>query len=423
MASLYKKIINGKPYFYLREMARVDGKPKMVSERYLGSAADIVAAMDRAEAGMIPERTRHLAFGDIAAVWSLLTDLDVAAVIDEVVGARRSDAGASIGTYLAMAALGRLVAPRSKKAFADWWATTAGDRFTKISPQVLDHRKFWDAMHTVDAEALQDISARLAARMITMFDLDTSSVALDMTNFATYIDTTNSRAPIAQRGKAKQKRTDLRLVGLGMVVTRAGGIPLVWHAYPGNRPDVTQFPTLIEHLTQRYTHLADHATATAGGADPNWPSMTVVFDAGQNSTANFDHLRRSGLHYVGSVPPSDCPDLLALPASRRTPVDKTRFPGVTAIDTRRVVYGLHRRVVLTHSQTLHDDQARSFTDTTLARGKTRRTHQELTTELTTEIDTEIDTITHHPWGARRHPLGTHRAEPRRLSGRASARSS
>src|SRR5664279_1149996 len=402
MSSLYKKIINGKPYFYLREMARVDGKPKMVSERYLGSAADIVTAMDAAEAGMVPERTRHLAFGDIAAVWSLLTDLDVAAVIDDVVGARRSDAGASVGTYLALAALGRLVAPRSKKAFADWWATTAGDRFTKISPQVLDHRKFWDAMHTVDAEALQDISARLAAKMITMFDLDVSSVALDMTNFATYIDTTNDKAPIAQRGKAKQKRSDLRLVGLGMVVTRAAPIPLVWHAYPFNRPDVTQFPTLIELLTRRYTnHAADTDSDTAAVTD--WPSMTVVFDAGQNSTAIFDHLRRSGLHYVGSVPPSDCPDLLALPASRRTPVDKTRYPGLTAIDTHRDVYGQHRRVVLTHSQDLHDDQARSFTDTTLAktgrqlddlaatlaRGKTRRTHQELTTE--------IDRITHHPW--------------------------
>src|SRR5664279_2475217 len=399
MASLYKKIINGKPYFYLREMARVDGKPKMVSERYLGSAADIVAAMDRAEAGMIPERTRHLAFGDIAAVWSLLTDGDVAAGIDEGVGARRSDAGASVGTYLAMAALGRLVAPRSKKAFADWWAGTAGDRFTKISEKVLDHRKFWDAVHTVDAQALQDISARLAARMITMFDLDTSSVALDMTNFATYIDTTNSRALIAQRGKAKQKRTDLRLVGLGMVVTRAGGIPLVWHAYPGNRPDVTQFPTLIEHLKQRYTNLAD----TEGNAGTVWPSMTVVFDAGQNSTANFEHLRESGLHYVGSVPPSDCPDLLALPAADRKTVDNKRYPGLTAIDTRREVYGQDRRVVLTHSQNLHEDQARSFTDTTLAkvgrqlddlaaalaRGKTRRTPEQLTTE--------IEKITHNPW--------------------------
>jgi len=140
MASLYRKTINGKPYFYLREMARVDGKPKMVSERYLGSAADIVAAMDRAEAGMIPDRTRHLAFGDVAAVWSLLTDLDVAAVIDEVVGARRSDAGASVGTYLALAALGRLVQPGSKRAFADFWAGTSADRFTRIGAKVLDHR-------------------------------------------------------------------------------------------------------------------------------------------------------------------------------------------------------------------------------------------------------------------------------------------
>src|SRR6476469_4148538 len=400
MASLYRKVINGKPYYYLREMARVVGKPKMVSERYLGSVDDIVAALDAAQAATMPQRTAHLAFGDVAAVWSLLVELDVAAVIDEVVGARRSDAGASVGTYLALAALGRLVAPGSKSAFADWWATTAADRFTRISPKVLDHRKFWDAMHVVDGQALQEISARLAARMIEAFDLDTSSVALDMTNFATYIDTTNDRAPIAQRGKAKQKRTDLRLVGLGRVVTRSGGIPLVWHAYPGNRPDVTQFPTLIDHLAARFTQLTG-ATSTGAGAAP--PSMTVVFDAGQNSAANVEHLRAAGLHYVGSVPPSDCPDLLALPASRRRPVDKTRFPGLTAIDTHREVYGRRRRVVLTHSQHLHAEQDRSFTDTplgqvdrhlddlaaTLARGRTRRTHAQVTAEITT--------ITHDPW--------------------------
>src|SRR5664280_2590939 len=111
-----------------------------------------------------------------------------------------------------------------------------------------------------------------------------------------------------------------------MVVTRAGGIPLVWHAYPGNRPDATQFPTLIEHLKQRYTHLADHAADTDGAAVTDWPSMTVVFDAGQNSTANFEQLRRSGLHYVGSVPPSDCPDQLT------TEIEKiTHSPWVHAV--------------------------------------------------------------------------------------------
>lgn len=69
MASLYKKTINGKPYYYLREMGWVDGKAKMVSERYLGSVADIATAMDAREAAISPERTRHLAFGDLAAAW------------------------------------------------------------------------------------------------------------------------------------------------------------------------------------------------------------------------------------------------------------------------------------------------------------------------------------------------------------------
>jgi len=89
MASLYKKVISGKPYWYLREMGWADGKPKLVSERYLGSAADIEALLDAREAAVMPERTRHLAFGDVAAAWGVLDDLGVAAIIDEVAGARR----------------------------------------------------------------------------------------------------------------------------------------------------------------------------------------------------------------------------------------------------------------------------------------------------------------------------------------------
>ena len=62
------------------------------------------------------------------------------------------------------------------------------------------------------------------ARIVQVSGADVLSVALDMTNFATSIATANGKAPIVQRGKAKQKRSDLRLVGLGLVVTRDGGI-------------------------------------------------------------------------------------------------------------------------------------------------------------------------------------------------------
>jgi transposase len=396
MASLYKKVISGKPYWYLREMGWVDGKPKMVSERYLGTAAEIEALLEVREQAMLPERTRHLAFGAVAAVWGLLSDLGVAAVIDAQIGSRPAGLALSPGTYLALAVLNRVVDPCSKHAFADWWRTTAADRFTKIPASALDHRRFWDAFHAVPLPALARIEEQLALTACARFGLDTASVALDMTNFATFIDTGNPRAPIAQRGKAKQKRADLRLVGLGLVVTRDGGIPLLSHAYPGNKPDVTQFPHMVTALAARHTALAA-ATGQHG------TEMTVVFDAGQNSEANFAVLAGTNLHYVGSVPASDCRDLLAVPADARNVVDTDRFGQLSAYDTRRVVYGTSRRTILTHSPELHEHQARGFDGTTLAkatrrlddlaatlaRGRTRRAR--------TTVEAEINKITHDPW--------------------------
>jgi transposase len=396
VASLYKKVISGKPYWYLREMGWIDGKPKMVSERYLGTAAEIEALLDAREQAMLPERTRHLDFGAVAAVWGLLTDLGVAATIDAQVGSRPAGLPLSPGTYLALAVLNRVVDPCSKHGFVDWWRTTAADRFTKIPASALDHRRFWDAFHTVPLDTLASIEQQVALAICDRFGLDTTSVALDMTNFATFIDTGNPKAPIAQRGKAKQKRADLRLVGLGLVVTRDGGIPLLSHTYPGNKPDVTQFPHMISTLATRHT-----ALATAAGQ--HGTEMTVVFDAGQNSEANFATLADTRLHYVGSVPASDCPDLLAVPAHSRTVVDTDRFGQLSAYDTRRVVYGHPRRTILTHSPELHAHQVRGFEGTTLAkatrrldelaatlaRGRTRRAR--------TRVEAEITKITHDPW--------------------------
>ncbi len=398
MASLYPKKVNGGTYWYLREMARVDGKPKMVSERYIGSAAEIEALLDGRDAAMAPERTRHLAFGDVAAAWGMIQDLGVIAAIDAAAGPKPGGQHLSTGTYLALAALNRLVAPCSKSAFADWWKTTAADRFTRIPASSLDHRRFWDAMHAVTPAMLEAASEEIAAEMVRSERIDVSSVALDMTNFATFIATGNEKAPIAQRGKAKQKRTDLRIAGLGLVVTRDGGIPLTWHAYPGNRPDVTQFPLMTAQLKSRYEAVCAAAGLSADAAD-----VTVVFDAGQNSEDNLACFAGTGMHYVGSVPASDCADLLALPAGKRKIVDRKRFGGLTAHDTRRTCYGAERRAILTHSPELHEAQALGFAGTTLAkaakrlgelaaalaRGRTRRPRD--------KVESEIASITAAAW--------------------------
>ena len=398
MASVVGKKRGNATYYYLVESGRVDGKPRIVSQEYLGTAGELAAAMRGGGLGL-PDRTQHKDFGAAAAAWGVLDDLGVIQLIDDAAGPRRADAGASAGTYLALAALNRVVAPCSKLGFADWWAKTAAPRFTAVPGTVLDHRRFWDAMHSITLEQMQQASAAITRRAVEAFGLDCSSVALDMTNFATFIDTGNEKAPIAQLGKAKQKRSDLRLIGLGLVVTRDGGIPLTWHAYPGNKPDVTQFPAMITALRDQY-----EAITASCGQQP--AGMTVVFDAGQNSEDNFAFLARTGLGYIGSVLASDCPDLTSLPASARTIIDKDRFSGLTGYDTRRVVYGADRRAILTHSPELHHSQALGLTGTTLAkagkkldelaatlaRGKTRRSRE--------KVQAEIEKITAKPWARR-----------------------
>ena len=372
MASIVGKRIKGRTYYYLREVARVGGRPRIVSQRYLGKAADIAAAIDGA--ATLPERTRHLGFGALAAAWSVLAELDVVAIIDRIVGTRRADAACTVGTYIALAAANRVVAPCSKLAFSDWWQTTAADRFIKVPVAGLDHRRFWDAMDQITAARAVKIERAVVARMVQRFGLDLSGLVVDMTNFATFIDSGNDRAPIAQRGKAKQKRVDLRLVGLGLVVTRDGGVPIASHPYPGDRPDVTQFAAVIDELVVRFAGL---------GMAPE--ALTVVYDAGCDSAANQAHLEAAELHYVGSLRPSDHPDLLAVSARRFHVVDAERFPGLSALEARTQALGADRRVIVTHSQTFHQRQAQGFEQTLakarrqlgelqarLARGKTRR---------------------------------------------------
>jgi transposase len=228
-------------------------------------------------------------------------------------------------------------------------------------------------MDAISAEQLVEIERRITARVVERFGIDLTGLVLDMTNFATYIDSANDRAPIAQRGHAKQKRRDLRLIGLGLVVSTDGGIPLLSHTYAGDRPDVTQFAEMVNELVARWGALAAEAD-----------NLTLVYDAGQDSVANQALIEASPLHFVGSLPPSDFPELLAVPAARFRPVGDP-YPGVTAYETRAVALGAERRLIVTHSPTLHDKQVAGFTQTLtkagrrlselaerLARGKTRR---------------------------------------------------
>src|SRR5680860_806808 len=124
-----------------------------------------------------------------------------------------------------------------------------------------------------------------------------------------------------------------------------------------------------------------------------------------NSVDNHTHIEALGLGYVTPLPPSDHPNLLAIPASSFGEVDPDRYPGVTVHDTVEDALGVTRRAVITHSASFHQRQARGF-EQTLA--KARRQLAELqarlaggrTRKTAAGIQTEIDNILAPRWLSR-----------------------
>src|SRR5262245_2103231 len=102
MPSPAKKIIRGRPYYYLRECKRVDGKPKIVWQQYLGSPADLVRRLT----GAAPQKAVVREFGASAACVDIARQLGVADVIDRHVPKRDARGHRSVSTSLSLRSIG-----------------------------------------------------------------------------------------------------------------------------------------------------------------------------------------------------------------------------------------------------------------------------------------------------------------------------
>lgn len=355
MASLTKKVIHGRAYYYLRETARVEGKPKVVRTVYLGRAEDLLARLGQASE---PLRVESRSFGAAAAAVKVARTLGIAEAVDRACPNRFRP---SLGTYMMLAAINRAVCARSKRAFADWYTQTALARLLPLPTEVLSSQHFWEAMDRLDEEAIARAEAEIAGNALEHFALAPETLVYDTTNFATFIDTANKRNTIARRGHHKQGRRDLRLVGLALAFALDGCVPLAHRPYAGDRPDASEFPQAVALLKRRLGELGLPLE-----------ELTLVYDKGNNSQDNQALADALALGLVGSLVPTHHPQLLRIPRERFRALEDD--PTTQIHRAQADVYGKERAIVISHSERFHARQRRGLAQTLL---KARRQLWEL----------------------------------------------
>ena len=367
MASLTKKFIKGRPYYYLRECRRINGKPKIVWQEYIGTPQQLALRLTNPR----PQEIIVREFGASAAAFDTAQQLQVVSLIDRYVPKEGSQ-GPSVGEYLLIACINRCVAPCSKAKTGEWYDKTVLPRLLGIKSSQLSSQRFWDNMNRVDQQAIGKIEAEICATAVSRFGLDLKCLLFDATNFFTFIDSFNDRAKLAQRGHGKEGRDNLRIIGLALMVTSDGDVPLFHCTYAGNQHDSVTFSSVAEELANRCRKLSE------GVCD-----ITLVFDKGNNSKDNLAAVDNGPFHFVGSLVPSQHRQLLRIPRDKMQRLDKTLLSAVWSYRTQKEVFGIRRTVLVTYNRELYRAQVK-----TLRReiAKRRRKLQQLQASLQRHID-------------------------------------
>ncbi|MCG2817867.1 MAG: IS1634 family transposase [Actinomycetia bacterium] len=346
MAHFHIKRKKGRPYLYVREMARIDGKPKVVSQIYIG-CPDRVAALAKGGG----QEVTKLSVEEFGALWTALQidrDIDLAGIVDGVIGRGAREKSPTVGEYFLYCVLNRMVEAVSKNKLADWYARTAIQRIRPVEIGKLTSGRYWEKWERVGEEDLREIAGRFFSAIWEVESPEADCLLFDTTNYYTYM-ASNTESELARRGKNKDGKNHLRQVGLGLLVARGTGLPLYYRAYPGNLHD--------SHL---FGEVMDEMFGVVMGLDRTKERLTVVLDKGMNSDDNYawidEHKR---MHFVTTYSTYFAEELAQTPLDKFEPVDTEKNrrladegnPGerTLAMRTRGEYWGKERAVVVTYN--------------------------------------------------------------------------
>jgi hypothetical protein len=286
----FERVVDDRLYRVVAQSVWDSRKQQPVSRQVLLGPADPPPVADLARTHTVGTKR----VGDTGALGWVAEQLDVVRLIDEACGAVGPAKGPSVGELVLGVALQRACAPGAKRDLAAFLDSSVA-RISCLPIESFTGQAFHRGAVGVTPEQLERAQLAIARAAVTRFKLSAEVLAFDSTNFDTHIATTTP-GELARRGHAKSKRGDLRVVGLGVLVSEIGHVPLLHRTYPGNGSDQALLASCLKGLAQ----LHDELDAAEGGATK--AGRTVVRDGGFWSEQLELELESARYHSLISLP-------------------------------------------------------------------------------------------------------------------------
>jgi len=357
MAHFHIKKKKGRPYLYVREIARVDGKPKVISQTYIGSPERVAELISGpAQEG---QKLKVEEFGALWLARQIDADMDIAGIVDSVIPRGERETGPSVGEYFLYCIWNRMVEAVSKNRLSQWYQHTAVQHIRPVNLDELTSKRYWEKWDRVDEQALRKISHAFFQRLWETEAPEADCLLFDTMNYYTFM-ATHTPSDLARRGKNKAGRHYLRQIGLGLLVARGSRLPLYYSVYPGNLHDSKHFEAIMDEMF-----------GIVCGLYKTKQRLTVVIDKGMNAEDNYAWIdEHSRIHFITTYSTYFAQDLAAVSLDYFEPVDIEKNQHLAAEgkeEDRLLVYrtkgqywGKERTVVVTYNPVTARKHAYTF---------------------------------------------------------------
>jgi hypothetical protein len=349
--NIFERVVGGRRYRIASQSIWDPVRQRPFARQAVLGPADPPPVTDLGSVRTVGQRR----LGDVGAMLWVAEQLDLVRLIDDACQFGAPAEGPTIGEMVLAVAVQRACAPSAKRHLPEFLDACL-PRVSCLPGSAFSGREFHRWAGQVDDEQLEKAQIEIARAAVRRFELSTDVLAFDTTNFDTHIATTTA-GELARRGHAKSKRSDLRVVGLAVLVSETGHVPLLHRTYPGNGSDQSVLEECLQALGQLHDALDE-------GEQRDHPACrTLVRDGGSWSEQLELDLEGEGYHTLISLPLSHSASQLALEhAARRGAMKRL---GGTLGDTRAArlrthVGGLDRTLVVVESQELLRGQKRGI---------------------------------------------------------------
>ena len=295
------------------------------------------------------------ALGDVGALVWVAEQLDLVALVDRACGSVGAKGGPSVGELAVAVAIQRACAPGPKRDLGEFLDASL-PRVSCLPGSVFTGQAFHRVAQQVSEDDLEQAQLAISKAAVARFELWADVLAFDTTNFDTHIDSLTP-GELAQRGHAKSKRKDLRVVGLGVLVSETGHVPLLYRTYNGNGSDQAVLGACLGGLAQLHQ-------ALDSGKDRRRPAQrTLVRDGGFWSPQLELDLDAAGYYSLISLPLGHkaAEEALQMAAQRGAMKPLSgKLSEVRAARVRTSVAELDRTLVVVESQELLQGQKRGI---------------------------------------------------------------